>query len=417
MEELENLQISKQILNIIFVGHVDAGKSTLCGQILMLQNIVDSRTLEKYKESAKEFGRESWYLSWCMDTNPEEREKGKTTELGTAFFELKNKKINILDAPGHKQYVFEMISGANCADVGVLVVSARINEFEAGFEKGGQTREHIILMKSGTIQKLVVLVNKMDDPSVKWSEERFNEIKSKIGSFIKFLFKDTVFIPVSGLTGENIGISRLDWYKGPTFFDFLNFLQVEKKDTKFLNILIIEKLKSLGSNLVCGKIDGGIIKKDDITKVVPGNIKIQVLGIFNQEDVEIQEGVPGDTVKLKLSKIDEIQIGSRLVEVNDIFYKSTHIFTSRLTVLDCENIISTGFVCMLHINVMTVQCKILEIRSLEKKKMRFLRAGQKALVKIECEKEIVLCDREPKERFALRLGERTLGVGIIRYIL
>ncbi|KAK6089272.1 hypothetical protein P3W45_001745 [Vairimorpha bombi] len=419
MEELDNLRISpKQVVNIIFVGHVDAGKSTLCGQILLLKDVIDIRTIEKYRDSAKECGRESWYLSWCMDTNPEEREKGKTTELGTANFDLSSRKINILDAPGHKQYVFEMISGANCADVGILVVSARINEFEAGFEKGGQTREHILLMKSGTVQKIVVLVNKMDDPSVKWSEERFNEIKTKIGSYIKFLFKDTLFIPVSGLTGDNIKTKKDGWYKGPTFFDHLDQLPIKKRATDKLNITVIEKLKLMGSNTICGKIDGGVICKDIVVKAVPQNVKIQISTVYDNDDVEISEGYPGDTVKLKIkSDNDDINLGSRLVDVNDDTYTGSNMFTCRLTVLECDSIICSGFVCMLHIGVLSVQCKIKEIRSLENKKLRFIRAGSKVLVKIETEKEIVLCkEEESKERFALRLGEKTLGVGVVRHI-
>lgn len=420
MEELNNLRISpKQAISIIFVGHVDAGKSTLCGQILLLKDVIDPRTLEKYKELAKECGRESWYLAYCMDTNPEEREKGKTSELGTAYFDLPSRKINILDAPGHKQYVFEMISGANCADVGVLVVSARINEFEAGFEKGGQTRENILLMKSGTVQKIIVLINKMDDPSVNWSEDRFNEIKTKIGSYIKFLFKDTLFIPVSGLSGDNIMKKKDNWYKGPTFFDHLENIPLQKRYTDKLNITVIEKLKMTGSNTICGKIDGGVISKDLIVKCVPYNTKIQISAVYDIDDVEINEGYPGDTVKLKIKNDnDDINLGSRLVDLENNSYTGCTLFTSRLTVLECDSIICAGFICMLHIGVLSVQCKIKEIRSLENKKLRFIRAGSKVLVKIETEKEIVLSKEEDsKDRFALRLGEKTLGVGVVRNIL
>lgn len=418
MKELENLKISKQVINIVFVGHVDAGKSTICGQILMLRNIVDTRTIEKYRESAKESGRENWYLSWCMDTNPEEREKGKTVELGTAFFELPDKKINILDAPGHKQYVFEMISGANCADVGILVVSARINEFEAGFEKGGQTREHILLMKSGTIQKLIVLVNKMDDPSVNWSKERFTEIETKIGSYIKFLFNDTIFIPVSGLTGSNINKLEDNWYTGPTFFDYLNSIKINKRCTDKLNIIIVEKLKALGSSLICGKIDSGIIRKDTFVKAVPQNFNVQIVGLYNLDDVEIDEGVPGDTVKMKVkSEEEELQFGSHLVELTDDIYKKTKLFTCKLTLLECDNIICSGFTCMLHIGVLSIQCKVEGIRTLDNKKVRFTKAGNKVLVKIRTEKEIALSSEKNREKFALRLGEKTLGVGVVRNIL
>jgi peptide chain release factor subunit 3 len=130
----------KEHVNIIFIGHVDAGKSTLGGSILYATGMVDERTLEKNKREAKEMGRETWYLSWALDLTKEERSKGKTVEVGRGFFETEKRKYSILDAPGHKTYVPSMIGGASQADVGILVISARKGEYETGFEKGGQVR-------------------------------------------------------------------------------------------------------------------------------------------------------------------------------------------------------------------------------------------------------------------------------------
>ena len=134
----------KEHVNIIFIGHVDAGKSTLGGAILYVTGMVDQRTLDKYKRDAKEMGRETWYLSWALDLTNEERSKGKTVEVGRGFFETDKRRYSILDAPGHKTYVPNMIGGASQADVGILVISARKGEYETGFEKGGQTREYVI---------------------------------------------------------------------------------------------------------------------------------------------------------------------------------------------------------------------------------------------------------------------------------
>ncbi|EJW73560.1 mutant elongation factor 1 alpha, partial [Wuchereria bancrofti] len=181
----------KEHVNMVFIGHVDAGKSTIGGHLMYLTGMVDKRTLEKYEREAKDKGRESWlimwynfknkldlcfsnfrYLSWALDTNDEEREKGKTVECGRAFFETDKKHFTILDAPGHKSFVPNMISGATQADLAVLVISARKGEFETGFDRGGQTREHAMLVKTTGVKYLVVLVNKMDDPTVNWDEER-----------------------------------------------------------------------------------------------------------------------------------------------------------------------------------------------------------------------------------------------------
>lgn len=167
------------------------------GNILFLTGMVDKRTMEKYEKEAKEAGRESWYLSWALDTNNEERAKvrkrifwdrlpllassglnqwknvkGKTVECGRAYFETDKRRYTILDAPGHKNYVPSMITGASQADVGVLVISARKGEFETGFERGGQTREHTMLAKTSGINKMIVAVNKMDDPTVAWDKAR-----------------------------------------------------------------------------------------------------------------------------------------------------------------------------------------------------------------------------------------------------
>lgn len=192
----------------MFIGHVDAGKSTMGGNILFLTEMVDKRTMEKYEREAKEAGRESWYLSWALDSTPQERNKGKTVEVGRAYFETPARRYTILDAPGHKTFVPSMISGAAQADVAILVISARKGEFETGFEKGGQTREHIMLVKTAGVSRLVVAVNKMDEPTVKWDKARYDEIKEKITPFIKaagFNPKtDVYFIPVSAYTGTNL---------------------------------------------------------------------------------------------------------------------------------------------------------------------------------------------------------------------
>lgn len=198
----------KEHLNIVFIGHVDAGKSTMGGNLLFITGMVDKRTMEKYERDAKEAGRESWYLSWALDSTPQERNKGKTVEVGRAYFETDLRRYTILDAPGHKTFVPSMISGAAQADVAVLVISARKGEFETGFEKGGQTREHIMLVKTAGVSKVIIVVNKMDDPTVIWDKGRYDEIKDKLTPFVKaagFNPKtDVTFIPVSAYTGVNL---------------------------------------------------------------------------------------------------------------------------------------------------------------------------------------------------------------------
>lgn len=421
--EIENMRISKKkVINIVFVGHVDAGKSTICGQILVKMGLVDERTLSKYKEMAKEQNRESWYLSWCLDTNPEEREKGKTSEVGTAMLELSNTRVNILDAPGHKQYVFEMIRGANCADIGVLVISARISEFETGFERDGQTREHIFLLKAGGVKKLIVLVNKMDDPSVKWSEGRYDEIKTKIGNFLKRLFNDTLFIPISGFTGENIKEkgNSAPWYKGSTFLDYLDSVVVSRNLSAPLSITVTEKLKGVGGSFLYGKVESGHLEPNTAIKTVPQGLNCLITNIYDDEDVELEEAVHGDLVKMKFKEdIENIAIGSKIVDLKNDEYKICEEFTCGLTILDIDGIISPGYSCILHIGLNTASCKIKEIRDLENKRIRYAKQGQRILAKIKLSSPIALLnskDDSRKETFALRFETKTIGVGFVRNI-
>ena len=213
---------------MIFCGHVDAGKSTIGGQIMFLTGMVDKRTLEKYEREAKEKNRESWYLSWALDTNQEEREKGKTVEVGRAFFETEHKHFVILDAPGHKGFVPNMIGGASQADIAVLVISARRGEFETGFERGGQTREHAMLVKTAGVKYLIVLINKMDDSTVNWDPTRYDEIKDKLTPYLKKCGfqpgKDMYFMPCSGFTGafikDPLDESICPWYRWVLFIGF-----------------------------------------------------------------------------------------------------------------------------------------------------------------------------------------------------
>ena len=178
------------------------------GNLLFLTGTIDKRTMEKYEREAKDAGRETWYLSWALDSTPQERSKGKTVEVGRAYFETEARRYTILDAPGHKTFVPNMISGAAQADVAILVISARKGEFETGFERGGQTREHVVLVKTTGISKIVIAVNKMDDPTVKWDKARFDEIKDKLNPFIKASGynpkTDVTYIPVSAYTSLNL---------------------------------------------------------------------------------------------------------------------------------------------------------------------------------------------------------------------
>lgn len=224
-EDFEEVDATREPCSMVFIGHVDAGKSTICGNLMFMMGVVDQRTIEKYKQEAKDKGRDSWWLAYVMDVSDEEKAKGKTVEVGRAQFDTASKKYTIFDAPGHKNYVPNMIMGAALADIGGLVISARKGEFEAGFEKDGQTREHAQLAKSLGVQKLVIIVNKMDD--CKWSKDRFDQIQTGLKPFLHatgYTDNDLIWVPIAGLTGDNIQEKSDNgkWYTGPTLIEILD---------------------------------------------------------------------------------------------------------------------------------------------------------------------------------------------------
>lgn len=195
-------KIIKPTIAVCFIGHVDAGKSTLNGRILLDLGLVDMRTLEKYKIEAATAGRESWYLSWLTDTSPAERAKGKTQEMCSTKISLPNNNLILNDTPGHKLYVQDMIKGANQSDIALLLVSARKGEFEAGFLRSGQTREHVILSKAGGIETLIVVINKMDEAA--YDKSIFSQIVKKIHLFLAKFYKSIIYVPIAGYHGHNV---------------------------------------------------------------------------------------------------------------------------------------------------------------------------------------------------------------------
>uniref|UniRef100_A0AAQ4NQU0 G1 to S phase transition 1 n=1 Tax=Gasterosteus aculeatus aculeatus TaxID=481459 RepID=A0AAQ4NQU0_GASAC len=303
----------KEHVNVVFIGHVDAGKSTIGGQIMYLTGMVEKRTLEKYEREAKEKNRETWYLSWALDTNQEERDKGKTVEVGRAYFETEKKHFTILDAPGHKSFVPNMIGGASQADLAVLVISARKGEFETGFEKGGQTREHAMLAKTAGVKHLIVLVNKMDDPTVHWSLERYEECKEKLVPFLKKVGfnpkKDIHFMPCSGLTGSNLKdpVPECPWYTGLPFISHLDSLpNFTRSNDGPVRLPIVDKYKDMGT-VILGKLESGCISKAQQLVMMPNRHTVEVLSLLS-DDVETDDACPGENLKLRLKGIEEEEI-------------------------------------------------------------------------------------------------------------
>ncbi|XP_008784278.2 eukaryotic peptide chain release factor GTP-binding subunit ERF3A-like [Phoenix dactylifera] len=433
----EKEENKKRHLNVVFIGHVDAGKSTTGGQILFLSGQVDDRTMQKYEKEAKDKSRESWYMAYIMDTNEEERIKGKTVEVGRAHFETENTRFTILDAPGHKSYVPNMISGASQADIGVLVISARKGEFETGYERGGQTREHVQLAKTLGVAKLIVVVNKMDDPTVKWSKERFDEIESKMVPFLKssgYLRKDVQFLPISGLVGTNMKTrvekSICDWWNGPCLFEVLDSIAVPPRDPKGpLRMPIIDKYREMGT-VVMGKIESGSIREGDSLLIMPNKANVKVLAIHCDEN-KVRCAGPGENVRVKLSGIEEEDIlaGFVLSSIANPIGAVTE-FNAQLQILELiDNAIFTaGYKAVLHIHAIVEECEIVDLieeidlkkksadpkKKKPKRKPLFVKNGAAVVCRIQVNNLICIenfSDFAQLGRFTLRTEGKTVAIG------
>lgn len=423
-------------LNIVFIGHVDAGKSTLGGQILFITGGVDKRTIEKYEREAKEKNRESWYMAYIMDTNEEERTKGITVEVGRAHFETDKKRYTILDAPGHKNYVPNMIMGAAQADVAVLVISSRKGEFETGFEKGGQTREHAQLAKTLGVVRLIVVVNKLDDPTVAlpggaWDKNRYDEIVKGLTPFLKSCGyntkKDVTFIPISALHGANIQRKprpdECDWYNDITLFEALDNIQpLERDPLAPFRMPIMDKYKDMGT-MVMGKSEAGLVRVGDFLMMMPNRARVKVEAIYRDEK-ESTAAKAGENLRLRISGVDDSDVtpGFVLSSTKSLVPVVTQFEAELFIVelLEHNAIFTVGYRSVLHIHTVVEECEVTKLiaqidpRTKEQKKVKYMKTGGLCSCRIQLEKPICIetfKDLAAMGRFTLRDEGRTIAIG------
>uniref|UniRef100_A0A8D0PAF2 HBS1-like protein n=1 Tax=Sus scrofa TaxID=9823 RepID=A0A8D0PAF2_PIG len=433
--ELEKRQGGKQLLNLVVIGHVDAGKSTLMGHLLYLLGNVNKRTMHKYEQESKKAGKASFAYAWVLDETGEERERGVTMDVGMTKFETTTKVITLMDAPGHKDFIPNMITGAAQADVAVLVVDASRGEFEAGFETGGQTREHGLLVRSLGVTQLAVAVNKMDQ--VNWQQERFQEITGKLGHFLKqagFKESDVAFIPTSGLSGENL-ITRsksselTKWYKGLCLLEQIDsFKPPQRSVDKPFRLCVSDVFKDQGSGFcVTGKIEAGYVQTGDRLLAMPPNETCTAKGI-TLHDEPVDWAAAGDHVSLTLVGMDIIKIN-----VGCIFcgpkepIKACTRFRARILIFNIEVPVTKGFPVLLHYQTVSEPAVIKRLISVlnkstgevTKKKPKLLTKGQNALVELQTQRPVALelyKDFKELGRFMLRYSGSTIAAGVVTEI-
>ena len=250
-----------------------------------------------------------------MDVNEEERERGKTVKVWKAFFETPSKRFTILDVPGHASFVPAMLQGACLADYAGLVISAKVGEFEAGFEKDGRTREHALLAKSLGVTKLVVIINKMDEETVKWSKDRYDQIKKDLSVYLKQcgynLEKHVEWIPMSGLSGENMIVEvdkhKCSWYEGPTLIELFDKLDLPpRNENESVRVPVLDRYKDQGIHIM-GKVESGIVKYGGTYTLMPNKISFEVAWLFDSEKRGVPYAWPGEMIRviIFLTLLDE----------------------------------------------------------------------------------------------------------------
>ncbi|CAH0722858.1 unnamed protein product, partial [Brenthis ino] len=426
----------KDHLYIVVIGHVDAGKSTLMGRLLCDLGEVSQRTLHKYEQESKKIGKQSFMYAWVLDETGEERVRGITMDVGRAQFETKTKKVIILDAPGHADFIPNMITGAGQADVALLVIDATRGEFESGFDLGGQTREHALLVRSLGVNQLAVAVNKLDTSN--WSQERFDEITKKLKAFLKqagFKDSDVTYVPCSGLTGENLVKSPIEpellkWYDGPCLLDVIDKFNVPQRPvSKPLRMSINDIFKGTGSGFcVAGRIENGVINKGDKVLVCPTK-EIAEVRSLSINDLVSNVAFAGDQVSVTLSGVEMQNVSTGYILSDPIQQVPvTSRFEARLVVFNVKVPITKGFPVLIHHQSLVESGNIVKLKALLnkstgeilKKKPRCLGNNSVAVVEIEvCRPICIEKYKDVKElgRVMLRVAGVTIAAGLVTDII
>jgi len=426
---------NKPHLNLIVMGHVDHGKSTLTGHLLFEAGYIDQKTIDNYaKESEKTGAGDTFKFAWVLDTIKEERERGVTIDLSFQKFETPKIFYTIIDAPGHRDFIKNMITGASQADVAILVVSGKKGEFEVAVGPGGQAREHAYLARTLGVRQLLVAINKMDDQTVKYEEERYKECRKELEGLLKTVGYDVSkiqFVPTSGWKGDNLAkkSSNTAWYKGPTIFDALDqFIAPEKPLKKPLRVPIQDVYSITGVGTVpVGRVETGVLKDGDKVIFMPSG-KIGECKSIETHHVRMQKAEPGDNIGFNVRGVAKNEIGrGQVMGHPDNPPIIADEFIGQIIIIFHPTAIAAGYTPVLHAHTSTVAVTFEElIRKIDprtgqivEEKPSFLKVGDSAIVKMKPLRPLVLeafQDIPELGRFAIRDMGATIGVGVVKEI-
>ena len=408
----------KQHMNLVIIGHVDHGKSTLTGRILLETGAIDPHIIEKYKKEAEEKGKGSFYFAWVMDGLKEERERGVTIDVAHKKFETDKYFFTVIDAPGHRDFVKNMITGTSQADAAIITCSA-IEGPQA------QTKEHVFLATTLGVKQIIVAINKMD--AVKYDEAKYKEAVEGMSKLLKMVgnkIENIPFIPVSAYEGDNIKVpsANTPWYKGPTLIQALDNLSVPEKHTeKPLRLPVQDVYTITGIGTVpVGRIETGILKPKMKVIFNPSNVTGEVKSIEMHHE-QMQQALPGDNVGFNVGGVakNDIKRGDVAGPVDNP-PTVAKTFTAQIIVLNHPSVITVGYTPVFHVHTAQVACQFVEIIQAQRAgkpltDLSFLKNGDSAVVKLKPMKPLVIepaKDFPPLGRFAIRDMGQTVAAGV-----
>jgi elongation factor 1-alpha len=422
-------------VNLVVIGHVDAGKSTSTGHLIYKCGGIDKRTIEKFEKEASELGKGSFKYAWVLDKLKAERERGITIDISLWKFETAKYHFTIIDAPGHRDFIKNMITGTSQADVAILMIASPPGEFEAGISKDGQTREHALLSFTLGVKQMIVCVNKMDEKTVSWGQARFEEIQKEVSEYLKKVGYNPAkvpFVPISGWHGDNMleRSPNLTWYKGPTLLEALDAIIPPKRPLdKPLRLPLQDVYKIGGIGTVpVGRVETGILKPGMNVYFAPSNVTTEVKSVEMHHE-SVQEAIPGDNVgfNIKNVAVKDIRRGNVCGDAKNDPPKEAASFYAQVIVLNHPGQIGAGYCPVLDCHTAHIACKFAEIKekidrrtgTVLEQEPKAVKSGDCAMITLTPSKPMCVeafSDYPPLGRFAVRDMKQTVAVGVIKSV-
>jgi len=423
----------KQHISLVVIGHVDAGKSTTTGHLIYKCGGIDKRTIEKFEKEAAELGKGSFKYAWVLDNLKAERERGITIDIALWKFESPKYSFTVIDAPGHRDFIKNMITGTSQADVAILVIDSSQGGFEAGISKDGQTREHALLAYTLGVKQMIVAMNKMDDKTVKYAESRYKEIKSEVFQYLKKVGYKPMkipFVPISGWEGDNMTTksTNMPWYSGPYLLEALDKVKPPTRPTdKALRLPLQDVYKIGGIGTVpVGRVETGVIKPGIHAMFAPAGIVAEIKSVEMHHE-QLAKAEPGDNVgfNVKNVAVKDLRRGYVASDSKKEPAQSIGSFNAQVIVMNHPGQISNGYSPVLDCHTAHVACKFSQIQEKMDRRSgkvleqnpKFVKTGDACIVDMVPTKPMCVesfTDFPPLGRFAVRDMRQTVAVGVIK---